>query len=129
MDFDLKGRTAFVTGATSGLGRRFAHVLARAGAKVAIAGRRADRLAATRAEIETAGGVCADVMLDVTEATRIAPALDEAEKALGPIDILVNNAGVNIQGLVAEQATADFDAVIATNLRGPYLMAQELGGA
>lgn len=127
MELSLEGRTAFVTGATSGLGRRFAQVLAGAGARVAIAGRRLDRLAAVKAEIEGDGGVCAGVVLDVTDHARIAPALDEAEAALGPIDILVNNAGVNVQGSVVDQSAADFDTVIATNLRGPYLIAQEMG--
>lgn len=127
MKLDLKGHSAIVTGATSGLGKRFAQVLAGAGARVAIAGRRVERLAETKTTIEAQGGVCASVALDVTDAARIGPALDEAEAALGPIDILVNNAGVNVQGLVAEQSVADFDTVIDTNLRGPYLMAQELG--
>jgi NAD(P)-dependent dehydrogenase (short-subunit alcohol dehydrogenase family) len=127
MDCDLNGHAAFVTGATSGLGRHFAHVLARAGACVAIAGRRAERLAAIKAEIEAGGGICASVVLDVTDAARIAPALDEVEEKLGPIDTLINNAGINIQGLVAEQEVADFDAVIDTNLRGPYMMAREIG--
>jgi len=127
MDFDLKGRTAFVTGATSGLGRHFAHVLVRAGASVAIAGRRAERLAEVKSEIEAKNGRCAPVVLDVTDAARIAPAFDEAEQALGAIDILVNNAGVGIGGLVTEQSVEDFDAVMNTNLRGPYLVACEAG--
>jgi len=94
---------------------------------VAIAGRRGERLAAVKADIEAAGGTSAAIVLDVTDAARIAPAFDEAEAALGPIDILVNNAGVNVQGLVSEQSIEDFDTVIATNLRGPYLMAREAG--
>jgi NAD(P)-dependent dehydrogenase (short-subunit alcohol dehydrogenase family) len=127
MEVSLKGRTALVTGATSGLGRHFAHVLAGAGAHVAIAGRRAERLTAVKGDIEAAGGTCAAIVLDVTDAARIAPVFDEAEAALGPIDILVNNAGVNVQGLVTEQSVADFDTVISTNLRGPYLVAREAG--
>jgi NAD(P)-dependent dehydrogenase (short-subunit alcohol dehydrogenase family) len=127
MEFDLKGRTAFVTGATSGLGRHFAHILAKAGAQVAIAGRRIDRLAAIRADIVAQGGVCTDIALDVTDDARIAPAFDEAERALGPIDILVNNAGVNMQGLVTAQRVEDFDRVFDTNLRAPFLVAREAG--
>jgi NAD(P)-dependent dehydrogenase (short-subunit alcohol dehydrogenase family) len=127
MNFNLKGRTALVTGATSGLGRHFANVLAGAGASVAIAGRRADRLAEVKAEIERAGGRCASVVLDVTDATRIAPAFDEIEKSLGPIDILVNNAGMNARGFVTDISVEDFDAVMNTNLRGPFLMAREAG--
>ncbi len=127
MNINLQGRRAFVTGATSGLGRRFARVLADAGATVAIAGRRAERLAALKADIESSGGACAGVVLDVTDPARIAPAFDEAERAVGPIDVLVNNAGVNVQGLVAEQRIEDFDAVIDTNLRGAFMMAREAG--
>ena len=127
MGFALEGRTAFVTGATSGLGRHFAHVLAEAGAKVAVAGRRADRLAEVKKEIEAKGGVCATIVLDVTDAARIAPAFDEVEKALGPVDILINNAGMNIRGFVTDLAVDDFDTIMSTNLRGPFLMAQEAG--
>jgi NAD(P)-dependent dehydrogenase (short-subunit alcohol dehydrogenase family) len=127
MEFNLKGRTAFVTGATSGLGRHFANVLAGAGASVAIAGRRADRLGEVKSEIERAGGRCAGVVLDVTDAARIAPAFDEVEKALGPVDILVNNAGMNARGFVTEITVEDFDTVMNTNLRGPFLMAREAG--
>src|SRR5262249_24990802 len=107
MKLELKGRTAFVTGATSGLGRHFARVLAEAGAPVAIAGRRMDRLAALRREIEAAGGVCAEIALDVTKDAEIAPAFDKAEAAIGPLDILVNNAGVNVRGLVTELGIED----------------------
>jgi NAD(P)-dependent dehydrogenase (short-subunit alcohol dehydrogenase family) len=127
MEFDLKGRIAFVTGATSGLGRHFAKVLSKAGAAVAISGRRAERLAELRCEIEGAGGKCADVVLDVTDAKQIAPALDKAETVLGPVDILVNNAGMSVNGPVADIATTDFDAVLSTNLRAPFLLAQEVG--
>ena len=125
--FDLTGRTAFVTGATSGLGRHFAKVLAGAGAAVAVAGRRIDRLNDVKAEIEDAGGRAAAIPLDVTDAAAIAPALDAAEAALGPIDILINNAGLSVLGLSVDIAAADFDKVIATNLRGPFLLATEVG--
>lgn len=127
MEFDLKGRVAFVTGATSGLGRHFAGVLAKAGAAVAISGRRAERLVEVRGEIEAGGGSCADIVLDVTDARQIAPALDRAEAALGPVDILVNNAGMSANGPVADITTADFDAVMSTNLRAPFLLAQDVG--
>lgn len=127
MQMDLKGRVAFVTGATSGLGRHFAQVLAREGAAVAISGRRADRLAELRNEIEKAGGRSIEVPLDVTDASQIAPALDKAEAALGPVTVLVNNAGMSADGPVADISTADFDMVMATNLRAPFLLAQEMG--
>jgi len=127
MSKELAGRTAFVTGATSGLGNRFARILAGAGAAVAVAGRRKDRLQALKSEIEAAGGRCEIVVLDVTDASRIVPALDEAEKALGPIDILVNNAGMNSFGMVVDLPDEGFDAVMNTNLRGPFFLAREVG--
>jgi NAD(P)-dependent dehydrogenase (short-subunit alcohol dehydrogenase family) len=127
MDFDLKGRVAFVTGATSGLGVHFARTLAQAGAAVAISGRRADRLENLCREIESGGGRCAAVSLDVTDETQIARALNEAEAALGPINILVNNAGMSADGPAADIAVDDFDRVMSTNLRGPFLLSQELG--
>lgn len=127
MQMDLKGRVAFVTGTTSGLGRHFAKVLAAAGAAVAISGRRADRLAALRKEIEKDGGKCADIVLDVTDAAQIGPAVDRAEEALGPVDILLNNAGMSANGPVADISAPDFDLVMATNLRAPFLLAQDIG--
>lgn len=125
--YDLRGRVAFVTGATSGLGRHFARLLAGAGAAVALAGRRIERLEQVKAEIGSAGGRAAAVPLDVTDADAIAPALDKAEAALGPVDILINNAGLSVLGLAAEISATDFDTVMATNLRGPFLLATELG--
>jgi NAD(P)-dependent dehydrogenase (short-subunit alcohol dehydrogenase family) len=125
--FDLTGRTAFVTGASSGLGRHFAKVLAAAGAAVAVSARRADRLQAVKTEIEAAGGRAAAIPLDVTDAAAIAPALDAAEAALGPIDILINNAGLSVLGLAVDVAASDFDKVMATNLRAPFLLATEVG--
>jgi NAD(P)-dependent dehydrogenase (short-subunit alcohol dehydrogenase family) len=121
--YDLTGRVALVTGATSGLGRHFANLLAAAGAAVALCGRRTDRLTAVKAEIEAAGGKAAAIPLDVTDAAAIAPALDAAEAALGGIDILINNAGLSVFGLSLELTATDFDRVIATNLRAPFLLA------
>jgi len=123
---DLHGRVAFVTGATSGLGRHFGRILAAAGASVALCGRRADRLAEVKSEIESSGGRAAAIPLDVTDAAAIGPALDAAEAALGPIDILVNNAGLSVLGLSVEISAEDFDKVIATNLRAPFLLATEV---
>ncbi|HWD25840.1 MAG TPA: SDR family NAD(P)-dependent oxidoreductase [Rhizomicrobium sp.] len=125
--YDLSGRVAFVTGATSGLGRHFAKLLAGAGASVALAARRLERLEAVKAEIEAEGGRAAAIPLDVTDANAIAPALDKAEAALGPIDILVNNAGLSVFGLAIEVDAASFDTVMATNLRAPFLLATEVG--
>ena len=125
MKFDLTGRTAFVTGATSGLGRRFARVLAQAGADVAIAGRRAERLADLKSEIERIGRKCAAVPLDVTDISAIAGAFDAVEAAFGPVHILVNNAGMSRDGKAVDITPQDFDAVMDTNLRAPFFMASE----
>lgn len=122
--FDLSGKVAIVTGASSGLGVHFARTLASAGASVAIAARRADRLASLQAELAKAGAKSAAVDLDVQSADSIAAAFDAAERALGPVDILVNNAGISIVKPALEMPEADWDSVVDTNLRGAWLMTQ-----
>ena len=123
---NLSGKNALVTGATSGLGRHFAKFLAGAGAGVAIAGRRQERLDTLKAEIESAGGRAFALPLDVTDAGAIPAAFDSIEKALGPLDILVNNAGMSADGRAVDLTADAFDAVIATNLRAPFLLSQEM---
>jgi len=124
--FDLGGRAALVTGASSGLGRHFARVLASAGAAVALAARRSDMLAQAVAEIAEAGGKAVAVALDVTVPASAAAALAEAERLLGPLDILVNNAGTVTSKPLLEHSEADWDRVVDTNLKGAWLMAQEV---
>src|SRR5262245_11482264 len=92
--FDLTGKVALVTGASSGLGRRFAVTLAKAGAKVAVAARRADKLAEVVREIEAFDGRAVPIPLDVTDPASVRSAVAAAETELGPIGVLVNNAGV-----------------------------------
>jgi NAD(P)-dependent dehydrogenase (short-subunit alcohol dehydrogenase family) len=123
---DLSGRVAFVTGASSGLGRRFATVLAASGAKVAATARRVDRLEELAAEIRAAGGECAPVALDVTDAAQIPAAVDQAEAELGPVDILINNAGIPDAQYAARMSLELIDQVLDTNLRGPFLLATEV---
>ena len=94
---DLTGKVAIVTGTTSGLGRRFAQVLANAGAAVAITGRRVDRLESLGADIEAMGARVLPVQLDVTDVASIDRCVREVETELGHIDLLVNNAGMNVQ--------------------------------
>ena len=125
--FDLTGKVALVTGASSGLGVHFARTLAAAGASVAIAARRADRLASLQAELQSAGAKAVAVELDVQSGDSITAAFAAAEQALGPIDIVVNNAGISIVKPALEMPVEDWDAVVNTNLRGAWLVAQTAG--
>src|SRR5262245_57658895 len=102
--FDLAGKVALVTGASSGLGRRFALVLTKAGAKVGVAARRTDRLAVLVSEIESFDGRAVPIPLDVTDIASVRAAVAAAETELGPIGVLVNNAGV-----VASKPILDHD--------------------
>jgi NAD(P)-dependent dehydrogenase (short-subunit alcohol dehydrogenase family) len=123
--FDLDGQVALVTGASSGIGRHLALLLAAAGAKVALAARRADLLAEAAREIEADGGSAWPIALDVTHADSVAAAVAEAERALGPLTLLVNNAGVVVAKPALEHTEADWDYVLDTNLKGAWLMARE----
>ena len=123
--FDLDGQAAIVTGASSGLGRHFALTLARAGAKVALAARRADPLDELAREIEAFDGRALPVPLDVTDSESVRACVSAAETELGPISILVNNAGLAIDKPIFDQEEADWDRVVDTNLKGAWLMAQE----
>ncbi len=123
--FDLTGEVAFVTGASSGIGRHFAELLAAAGAKVALAARRLDRLAELAREIETAGGQSLPIVCDLTHPDDVAAAVATAENELGPLSILVNNAGVVVSKPLFEHTEADWDCVVDTNLKGAWLAARE----
>lgn len=123
---ELEGQIALVTGASSGLGRRFATVLAGAGAAVAVAGRRLDRLTELVTEIEAAGGRALPVPLDVADATALAGAVDAVESGLGPVDILVNNAGIPDAKRAHRMPLEVVDAVLATNIRAPWQLSAEV---
>ena len=125
-DFALSGRAAIVTGASSGLGRHFAGVLAQAGARVALLARRAALLDEAVAAIESHGGQAAAIPCDVTDYASVRRAVDAAEARLGPIDILVNNAGIAVSKPLLEHDEADWDSVLDTNLKGAWLMSREL---
>lgn len=124
---DLAGQVALVTGAGTGLGRRFAVALAAAGAAVAVCGRRPEPLADVVAEVESDGGRAIAVPLDVRDPAAIVAAVDAAEQALGPVSILVNNAGIPDAQRAHRMSLELVDAVLETNLRGPWLLATEVG--
>ena len=123
--FDLTGKVALVTGASSGLGVRFAEVLAQYGASVVLVARRLDRLAALKARIETSGGRAIAVEADVRERAAMKAAFDAAEKAFGTVTILVNNAGVAHAGRAVELSEAEWRRVLSTNLDAVLYWSQE----
>ena len=123
---DLTGQTALVTGASSGLGYRFAKVLASAGAKVAIAGRREDKLQLLADEITATGGRAEVVVLDVADAQALPLAVAQAEAALGVVTILVNNAGVPDAQLATKMSLELINSVIDVNMRAPFILAREV---
>ena len=124
LTFDLRGRTALVTGASSGLGRHFARVLAAHGAAVALAARRVERLEALASEIRDAGGVAHPVRMDVTDAPSVATGLDAVQNALGVPDVLVNNSGIARPATTLEVTEDDWAGVVGTNLEGAWRVAQ-----
>lgn len=123
----LAGRTALVTGASSGLGAHFARTLSAAGAKVALAARRVDRLEALATEIRDAGGTAHAVALDVTSADGVKRAFDDLEAALGTATIVVNNAGIPSSSRFLDMPEEEWRGVLDVNLDGVFRTAQEAG--
>jgi len=118
-------RVALVTGASQGIGKACALVLAEAGATVVVAARNTEKLAATVAEIETLGGKALAVGLDVAAQEQITAAFAVVKEKFGRLDILVNNAGITRDALVLRMKREDWDAVLATNLTGAHLCIQQ----
>jgi NAD(P)-dependent dehydrogenase (short-subunit alcohol dehydrogenase family) len=124
--FNLTGRVALVTGASSGLGQQFARALADNGAAVALVARRTDRLEALKAEIEGKGGKAVAIEADVTDRAAMVAAFDAAEKALGTVTILINNAGVAQQSVRATEVTPEeWRRVLSVDLDAVFYWAQE----
>ena len=123
--FDLQGKVALVTGASSGLGVRFAEVLAENGAAVALVARRADRLKAVVARMERSGGKAIPIEADVRDRTAMGRTFDAAEKAFGTVTILVNNAGVVNSSRAVELSEDEWRRVLSTNLDAVFYCAQE----
>ncbi len=123
--FDISGRVALITGASSGLGVHFAETLAENGAKVVLVARRADRLEALRKKIEAAGGQAIVAEADVLDRAAMVRAFDAAEKAFGTVTILVNNAGITHADRAYEMPEETWRNVLGTNLDAVLYWAQE----
>jgi NAD(P)-dependent dehydrogenase (short-subunit alcohol dehydrogenase family) len=121
----LAGKTALVTGASSGLGAHFAKTLAAAGAKVVLAARRVDRLEQLASDIQSAGGKAHPVALDVTSSQAVATAFDNLEAAFGPATVVVNNAGIPSSSRFTEMPEEEWRSVLDVNLDGVFRVGQE----
>ena len=123
--FDLTGKVALVTGASSGLGVRFAELLAENGAAVVLVARRAERIEALRVKIEQSGGRALAVPADVVDRSAMRAAFDAAEKKFGTVTVLVNNAGVAHAGRAVDMAEDEWRRVLSTDLDAVFFWAQE----
>lgn len=124
--FDLTGRTALVTGASRGLGERFAITLAKAGADLVVTSRSIESLQKITAEIEALGRKCTPIVLDVSSFESIQDAVRNVKDKVEKIDILVNNAGCNVRKPATEITWDDWNLVLDTNLRGTFFVAQQV---
>jgi NAD(P)-dependent dehydrogenase (short-subunit alcohol dehydrogenase family) len=120
----LRGKAAFITGGGTGIGRACAALFAREGARVAVAGRREEPLAAVAAEIVSAGGEALPVACDVTDEAQVAAAIAATVARFGQLDVVVNSAGAVLVGTAEETSAADFDRVVTANLRGTFLVSR-----
>ncbi len=125
--FDLSGKTAVVTGASSGLGRQFALALARQGADVAILARRLEKLEAVKAEVEALGVQCLPVKCDVTDNGQVKAAVEAVVARFGRVDILCDNAGIGLFAPAEEESDEIWDSMIRTNLSAVFYVAREFG--
>ncbi len=123
--FDLKGKTALVTGASQGIGRAISLALAKSGARVALAARSVEKLNGVAGEIAAAGGEAFAIAMDVAEAEQVKAGFRQAVEKLGRLDILVNNAALTRDGLAIRMKQDDWDAVLRTNLTGAHLCSQQ----
>lgn len=122
LSVDLSGRTALITGASSGLGARFGKILAANGAQVALGARRKDRLEALAEEI---GPQAAALAMDVGREADVIAGFDAAEAAFGPIDTVIANAGIDGAGMAVSMPEDEIERTLAINLKGAILTARE----
>jgi len=127
--FSLNDKVALVTGASQGIGRATALALAACGARVAMAARNTEKLAALVAEIEGAGGVALAVPMDVADATQVKAGFQQVLAKFGRLDILVNNAAITKDTLALRMKLEDWESVLRTNLTGAHLCIQQALGA
>jgi gluconate 5-dehydrogenase len=125
--FNFEGQTALVTGASSGLGKQFAFLLASAGADVAIAARREDKLKEVATEIEALGRKALILVMDVTKEEEIAAGFAKIKKEWQKLDIVVNNAGISSAAPAEEMSFEDWQRVVDVNLTGVFLVAKHAG--
>lgn len=125
--FDLTGKVAIVTGASSGLGREYAKALAEQGAAVAPMARRIQRLEELQKEVESEGGQCFPVQCDVSKESDVIRAVNEVEAHFGKIDILINNAGAIELCPTTELSLEKWQKVVDVSLTGYFLMCREVG--
>src|SRR6202795_5268832 len=123
--FSLKDKVALVTGASQGIGRDTALALAEAGAKVGVASRNAEKLAAVVADIIAAGGTALAVKMDVADAEQVKAGFKQVLEKFGRMDILVNNAAIQRDGLAVRMKADDWEVVLRTNLTGAHLCIQQ----
>jgi 3-oxoacyl-[acyl-carrier protein] reductase len=123
--FSLKDKVALVTGASQGIGKETALTLAEAGAKVAVAARNEEKLAALVGEIAAAGGTALAVKMDVADAEQVRAGFKQVLEKFGRLDILVNNAAITRDGLQMRMKADDWEAVLRTNLTGAHLCIQQ----
>ncbi|MGZ5427732.1 MAG: 3-oxoacyl-[acyl-carrier-protein] reductase [Thermoanaerobaculia bacterium] len=125
LSFSLEGKVALVTGGSQGIGESIAQALGAAGAHVVVAARSEDRAAAVAQAITSSGGRAEALRLDVTDATSVSAAFKAVVEKHGKLDILVNNAGITDDGLILRMSKESWDKVLATDLTGVFLCAQE----
>ena len=125
--FDLKNKTALITGSGSGIGLALAEGLAGAGANIILNGRNEEKLNAAAQKLENQGAKVFKLIFDVTDSRTVKSEIQKFENEKGPIDILINNAGINIRGSFADFDEAEWKKVLDTNVNGAMIVSQAVG--